>query len=150
MEKNKKLVDSCIENDVSKKIILPSLETDSIVGVTKDDELYKLVNIKMREFENNILIERIKSLEMVVSHMANITAQLQKSNESLKEMLIQTSTNVEEILNMFVNSDMIDEEGNHLSTFDASQHLHGNLDDDDEELMEFLAARASPGSDKLN
>jgi hypothetical protein len=64
-----------------------------------DKDTISYVQTKMKEMENEALIQRMKFLELAIKHMTFEYKKDREENKLLRELVIVLSTNIEELLN---------------------------------------------------
>jgi len=81
-----------------------------IYPVTEGDQVYNLVQDKMNGFEAEVITKRIQSLEKVIGQLTHQILILTQENKLQRELLLYTSTNIEELMNYIDNPPFEEEE----------------------------------------
>ncbi len=84
---------------VAKKVY--STDDSKVVPVVSTDNVYSLVQNKMKAMETEAITARIRNLEKLVTSLTQHIIQVNQENVLQRELLLHTSTNVEELLNAF-------------------------------------------------
>jgi len=81
-----------------------------VYPVSKTDKVYDLVSAKIAGFENELVLTRIHSLEKVVMQLTHQVLVLAQENKLQRELLLYTSTNIEELMNYFGEASFMEDD----------------------------------------